>query len=137
MIPNSKEQLAESLHKYNAAVRWGAMDWAVEHVAPDKRNELLARRAEFGELQVTECLVGAVKLKNKDEALAMVRVDWYLTSTLKVRTSFIEQSWRRKSGKWMITAQRLVRGAPYPLLLESPEKRRFKQQETWPKVTLK
>ena len=128
MVPNAREKLSESLQKYNAAVRWGAKEWAAEHVAPEKRKDLFAQRVEFGELQVTDCQVGAVKLKGKGKAVALVQVDWYLVSTLTVRTSIIEQQWDLRSGRWLMTSERLVKGAPYPPLMSAPKARRFQHQ---------
>ena len=135
MVQNNREKLVHSLRKFNAAMRWGAVDWAEEHVDPGKRRELLAHRKEFGgTLKVTDCEVGMVKLKGKSQAVAMVRIDWYLINSLRLQTSFVEQKWMLKRGKWLITSQRLVRGAPYPMLIRSPDRRKFQREETWPEV---
>lgn len=134
MIQNNREKLVHSLRKFNVAMRWGAADWAEEHVDPASRAKVLPHRREFGELKVTDCEVGAVKLKGKHTALAMVRIDWYMADSLRLRTSFVEQRWKLKSGKWLIVSQRLVRGAPYPMLVSSPARKQFHRAETWPGV---
>lgn len=135
MVQNSKEKLSTSLHQYNAAVRWGAVEWASEHVAPDKREELLTRRKEFGDISITQCKVGAVSMKGKHRATAMVRVDWYTVRSLRLMTSFIRQDWEMMEGKWQITAQRLVRGAPCPLFIPKPT-RQFERKQMWPKISV-
>jgi hypothetical protein len=135
LVKETRENLVDALRMYNAAVRWGAMDRMAEHVAEEKRGEFLARRKEFGDLQVTDCEVGQVTLKGKEQAVAMVRIDWYLTSSLRLYTSFVEQRWRLKDGSWQITEQRLVRGAPYPLLSPVPGHKRFKD-DLWPQVSV-
>jgi hypothetical protein len=117
LIQNNKQKLSDSLTKYNVALRWGAVEWAAEHVAPESRQELLVRGMEFGDLKMSQCKVGSVKLKGKDQATALVRIDWYMGSSLRLRTSIVEQKWKLRSGKWLITSQRLVGGAPCPLFL--------------------
>jgi len=134
MIPNNQKKLSDSLRQYNIAMRWGAVEQAAEHVDPAKRNELLVRPEEFGALQISGYEVGSIKVRGKSEAVAIVRIDWYLNNSLSLHTSFVEQSWKLKGGKWLITAQRLVRGAPYPLLIDSPERRSFRAKETWPEA---
>ena len=132
MIQNNKEKLATSLKKYNVALRWGAMERAAEHVAPGNRRALVNRR-EFGELKVSQCKIGSVIMRGKGVAVATVRVDWYLVRSPRLQTSFVEQKWRLDAGRWRITSQRLVGGAPCPLFATSvgPE---FKRQ-MWPVVS--
>lgn len=132
MIQNNKDKLSTSLKKYNAALRWGAMDRAAEHVAPGNRRALLNRR-EFGELKVSQCEIGSVRLHGKGLAIATVRIDWYMVRNPRLRTSFVEQQWRLDDGRWRIASQRLVGGAPCPLFAPeaSPE---FKRQ-MWPVVS--
>jgi len=135
MVKTNKENLQEALHHYNTAVRWGRTEWMAEHVPEDKRSAMLSRRTEFGELQITGCEVGEVQVKGKDQALALVRLDWYLVSRPRLNTSFIEQTWKRSGDKWLITRQRLVRGAPCPLIVPIPSQDRFRQQELWPTIS--
>ena len=135
-MPTSQEKLVDALHEYNAAMRWGVVDRAVEHVPEERRADLLAQRDEFGEVQVTGCEVGQVTFQGKDRALAIVRLEWYLASALQLRTSYVQQSWQLKGGKWQIMAQRLVRGDPCPLITGQPEDRRPGQREAWPRVSV-
>ena len=125
MIQNSKQKLSTSLQKYNVALRWGATEWAAEHVAPESREALLGRRSEFDDIRVSGCTIGRVKLKGKDQAIATVHIEWYSGRTLSLRTSVIEQKWKLRSGKWLIVSQRLVKGAPCPLFLPSNPKVRI------------
>jgi hypothetical protein len=130
MIRSNKENLQDALLKYNAAVRWGRTEWMAELVPKEKRSTLMARRQEFGDLQITGCQVGEVKVKGSNKALAVVRVDWYMMRSGRLHTSFIEQTWKREGERWFITKQRLVRGAPYPLI--TPKQPR---QRMWPAMT--
>ena len=124
MVKDSKQMLLEAVQRYNVAFRWGRTEWMADHVPKQKRGELATPRDEFGDLQVTACEVGSVKMKGKDKALALVQINWYRLSALRLRSSLVEQTWKRHSQGWLIVEQRLVRGAPYPLLLKQPTRRR-------------
>lgn len=121
MVQSNKDKLVDALEKYNAALRWGATEMMVDYVPTAQRARLLNQRSEFGDLQVTGCELGTVTLKGSDQAVATVRIDWYLTRAPQLRTSFLQQTWQLSSGKWEIVGQRVVKGAPYPVTSTGPD----------------
>ena len=64
LLKGNKDNLREALLSYNAGLRWGHVARMAEHVPQNKRAALIARRDEFGDLRVTACEVGSVKMSS-------------------------------------------------------------------------
>lgn len=111
----NKEDLAEALHRYNSAVRWGQTGLMIEYVAAGSTAAQVPRSQVFdGELQITGCQVGSVKFMGEDHAEAVVRVDWYQVRKGRLNTSIVQQTWKYGKSRWQIVEQRHLEGAPFP-----------------------
>ena len=132
LLKAPKENLRSVVLAFNSAQRWGLADRMAEHVPADGEAGVMAKRDDFGELQVTSCEVGALELKKKGHAVAMVKIEWYRLRRGRLNTTFVSQRWKQVDGVWKMIQQRRVRGAPYPLLRRD---RRGLEREVWPEVS--
>jgi len=116
LIQGNKQNLMDSLHEYNSGLRWGRIDRMAEYVPPKKRDRLIAMQQQREDVQITGCEVAGVKLAKKDRAVATVLIEWYLSSQGRLQRTYVEQTWVQQDSHWRVAEQRIIRGAPFPLL---------------------
>ena len=110
---NPRETLADSVHQVNYAARWGRVDVAVERVAPSYRTTFLRSRRPWGrDLQIADVELVDIHLVDGDNARAqsIVAVSWYDLRAMDLRTTTLEQAWRRTGQAYVLESEEIVEG---------------------------
>jgi hypothetical protein len=100
------ERLADAAHGLNTATRFGRMNAALDHVAPDAKDEFTKRHEPWGrDVWVVDLEVVDVVVRSRDEASVVLSVLWQRPDEAELRTTQITQSWRDDRGGWRMIAE--------------------------------
>jgi hypothetical protein len=114
-LGSQKQTLREAVFEYTHGVRWGRHSHVTRYLAVAGQRRYIMARERIADLRVTKCRVAAVRAATADKATVMLSVDWFRLSRGKVQRTMVEQDWRLKGTKWLVTRQAVVRGAPLPI----------------------
>jgi hypothetical protein len=113
MTPQSRFQ--DSAYLVNDAARWGAVDNALQHVAPAYAEPFTSRHREWGrqfsigEVDMVRMTMGS----DRKSATSQVAVTWYDQHGVNVHSSVIEQRWAStRSGAFQLVDEKIVAGDP-------------------------
>ncbi|HLM72597.1 MAG TPA: hypothetical protein VK459_07895 [Polyangiaceae bacterium] len=119
----SSERLADAANDLNMATRFGRMNAALEHVAPESKDEFTKKHEPWGrDVWIVDLELLDVVVKSKDEASVILSVLWQRPTEAELRTTQITQSWKDDRRGWrMISEQKS--GGDAGLLEEKGEKK--------------
>jgi hypothetical protein len=115
-----KDKITEAAQEYNAGVRWGQIDQAVQHIPVDRRARFVAQHnALEDELEIADCEMVHLEVDSKQEkGTARVEYVWSLKRRGLVEKTSTDQVWVRKNGDWVVEKETRVKGAPLTLFEE-------------------
>jgi hypothetical protein len=95
----------------NMNARFGRMDIAAEHVAPDARDSFLDRRKGWGTtVRIADYDLTGLRMKGEDDCETVVKVAWFRTSENDLRSTTIKQKWHDFKGDWQLTEENRLDG---------------------------
>lgn len=100
------QTVSEVARRLNVAARFGRMDVALEHTAPDERDAFAERHATWGhDLRVVDVELGRLKMESTESARVFVDVSWMRMDEGLLRTTRVEQVWENPGGGWVLTRE--------------------------------
>jgi hypothetical protein len=116
-------RMRDSVLELNEGARWGRMDVASGHVAPQFRDQFRLSHIRWGrdiEIADTEIL-GMSPDTDEDGAGAFSRVAvrWYDQDTMVLASTVIRQTWQKHKQTFLLTGEAIESG--HPGLLAIPE----------------
>ena len=109
MSPSARAQ--ETATELNVNSRFGRMELATEHVAPDHREAWLQRhKAWGGNIRVADYEMAGFKMKGDNDAETLVRVSWYRVEQGDLRNTMLKQDWHQSKGAWQLTQEKHAEG---------------------------
>lgn len=102
------ERLADAAHGLNMATRFGRMNAALEHVAPESKDEFTKKHEPWGrDVWIVDLELVDVVVKSKEEASVILSVLWQRPDEVELRTTQITQGWKDDRSGWrMISEQK-------------------------------
>ncbi len=96
----------------NLNARFGRMELASEHVAPQGRPLFFGHRKVWGaRVRIVDSeLVGVRFIEKSSEAEAMVRVAWQPVDDGDLRMTTLRQTFKEKNGAWLMVAEERAEG---------------------------
>ncbi|MCK6588569.1 MAG: hypothetical protein L6Q76_13405 [Polyangiaceae bacterium] len=105
------ERLADAAHGLNMATRFGRLNAALEHVAPDSKDEFTKKHEPWGrDVWIVDLELVDVVVKSKAEASVIVSVLWQRPDEVELRTTQLTQSWKDERGGWRMIAEQKTGG---------------------------
>jgi hypothetical protein len=125
---SSRDRATMAAREYTDGVRWGKYDQAASHVPRERRDHFIEQHAALeDELEIADyelVQVNVDKIDNKHEKVtARVDYTWTLKRVGIVEKTTTEQVWEEKDGKWMLSREERVKGAPLALFDERKSSR--------------
>lgn len=105
-------QLADAANELNLATRFGRMEMAMEHTAPDARASFIERRQHWGnDLRVVDVNVTSIVLRDDESADVLVQVAWTRMDEGTLRATAVKQRWENPSMTgWRLERERRIAG---------------------------
>jgi hypothetical protein len=102
----------ETVLDMNKSTRWGQMGDAAMWVEPSYRPKFVETHQGWGqEIQVADSEVVSVQMaEDKEQAVALVSYEWYLTSAMTLHSTVVQQRWMQVDDHFMLVSELVVRG---------------------------
>jgi hypothetical protein len=115
-----EESLMKVAHEFNDGLRWGRDDQVLRCLSREEARGLQARRADLGEdFTMADHEVKSIDLgPGAQSATVVAEFSWFSQRRGVVQKSTIEEKWDWSDGRWLVTAQRRIAGARFPLVPE-------------------
>ncbi|HQY62383.1 MAG: hypothetical protein IPF92_18805 [Myxococcales bacterium] len=130
-------RMREAASELNLNARFGRMEMASEHVAPEAREAFFKRRSVWGgRVRIVDSeLVGIRFEKDDSEARATVAVAWQPVDDGDLRTTTVTQTFKDKRNGWLLVSEEVAGGdvglfggkaaAPKDVPKSAPRKNQF------------
>jgi len=116
-------RLRDSVIELNEGARWGRMDVAAGHVAPQFQNQFRLSHLRWGrDIQIADSEILGVDAHTEEDgtgASSRVAVRWYDQETMVIAQTIIRQSWRKHKQTFLLTSESIESG--HPDLLAIPQ----------------
>lgn len=105
-------RMREAASELNLNARFGRMELASEHVAPEAREAFFKRRAVWGgRVRIVDSeLVGVRFEKDESEARATVNVAWQPVDDGDLRLTTVNQTFKDKRNGWLLVSEEVAGG---------------------------
>src|SRR5262245_39561124 len=111
--PPPSQRVADVAREVNTAARFGRMDVALDHTADGARDHFAKHRASWGgDVRVLDFELSALSMKDMENAVIVVDIQWMRVDEDALRMTRVEQTWRGKTGDhgWTLVRERRVGG---------------------------
>jgi hypothetical protein len=114
------DSLNRSAREFNDGLRWGRDDQVLSCLGPEDAKALRARRADLGDdLVIADQEVKSIEVgPNADKATVVAEFSWFNQRRNVVEKSTIQETWTWSENHWLVTEQRRIAGAHFPLVPE-------------------
>lgn len=116
-------RMRDAVIELNEGARWGRMDVASGHVAPQFRPVFKASHTRWGrDIQIADTEILGMSPETDDEgagAFSRVAVRWYDQGTMVLSNTVIRQTWQKHKQTFLLTGESIESG--HPGLLVIPE----------------
>lgn len=100
------EPVKEAIEAYNHAFRWKSYNQAAQFLPPEVRGPFLAAyEDEESSLQIEECRIVRIHLKDASAATATVRVRFMMLPSVIVQKQTVVQHWFKVAGEWLLESE--------------------------------
>ncbi len=117
---NRVDSLNRTAREFNDGLRWGRDDQVVGCLSADDARALRARRADLGDdLVIADQEVKSIQVgPNADKATVVAEFSWFSQRRNVVQKTTVEETWTWRENHWLVTEQRRIAGAHFPLVPE-------------------
>ena len=116
-------RMRDAVIELNEGARWGRMDVASGHVAPQFRPQFQASHMRWGQdIQIADTEIIGMSPQTDDTgagAFSRIAVRWYDQSTMVLSNTVIRQTWQKHKQTFLLTGESVESG--HPGLLMIPE----------------
>jgi hypothetical protein len=100
------EPIKEAIEAYNHAFRWKSYNQAAQFLPSEVRGPFLATyEDEESSLQVEECRIVRIHLKDASSATATVRVRFMMLPSVIVQKQTVTQHWFKVADQWILESE--------------------------------
>jgi hypothetical protein len=101
----------EAVRDFVTHTRFLRMEVANDLIAPEERAAFSMRHKAWGsQIRIADMDLNAVRLLEKDTAEAYIRIAWFRPDENDLHVTTIKQSWKDRSGTWMMVGEERVDG---------------------------
>jgi hypothetical protein len=98
----------EAAQELNLDARFGRSEIAMDHVAPDAREDFAAHHRGWGtSVRIADVELAGMRAHGEHDVDVLVHVAWYRPEQQELRTTTLKQGWRDKNGWQLVAEQRL------------------------------
>jgi hypothetical protein len=119
-------RMRDSVIELNEGARWGRMDVASGHVAPNFRTQFKLSHMRWGrDIQIADTEILGMNPQTDDEgqgAFSRVAVRWYDESTMVLASTVIRQIWQKHKQTFLLTNESIESGHPGLLVIPEVER---------------
>ena len=125
------KKLADAVHGFNEATRWGEFGTAANLVDPNFRKQFLVNHRFWGgQVQLADSDIVHVEIStDREQATALVAYQWYLSGQMSLLQSVVRQRWMLLGGgDYGLVSEVVVQGdgrlfdpAGSPAIAQAPE----------------
>jgi hypothetical protein len=116
-------RMRDSVLELNEGARWGRMDVASGHVAPQFREQFRLSHIRWGrDIEIADTEVLGMSPDTDEDgagAFSRVAVRWYDQDTMVLASTVIRQTWQKHKQTFLLTGEAIESG--HPGLLAIPE----------------
>jgi hypothetical protein len=107
MPPGPLASAQEAAQDLNLDTRFGRTESAMDHVAPEARQEFAAHHRGWGtSVRIADVELAGMHAHGQHDVEVLVRVAWYRPEEQELRTTTLKQAWRDDHGWQLVTEQR-------------------------------
>ncbi|HSN84504.1 MAG TPA: hypothetical protein VLS88_18130 [Polyangiales bacterium] len=125
-------RMRDAVIELNEGARWGRMDVASGHVAPQFRPQFKLSHIHWGrDIQIADTEILGMSPETDEEgvgAFSRVAVRWYDESTMVLASTVIRQTWQKHKQTFLLTNESIESG--HPGLLMIPEEQPSQPSES-------
>ncbi len=114
-------RMRDAVVELNEGARWGRMDVASGHVAPQFRPQFKLSHLRWGQdIQIADTEILGMSPETDEEgagAFSRVAVRWYDQSTMVLANTVIRQTWQKHKQTFLLTNESIESGHPGLLML--------------------
>jgi hypothetical protein len=100
------QTVSEVARELNVAARFGRMDVALEHTAPDERDAFVERHSNWGrDVLVLDVELGHLQMDGTEKAVVVVDVAWMRMDEGLLRSTQVQQTWENPGGGWVLAEE--------------------------------
>lgn len=104
----SLASVQEAAQELNLDARFGRSEIAMDHVAPDARQDFAARHRGWGtSVRIADVELAGMHARSEHDVDVLVHVAWYRPEQQELRLTTLKQGWRDKNGWQLVMEQRL------------------------------
>lgn len=104
-------RMHEAASELNLNARFGRMELASEHVAPEAREAFFKRRAVWGgRVRIVDSELVGVRFEKDDSARATVHVAWQPVDDGDLRVTTVNQLYKDKRNGWLLVSEEVASG---------------------------
>ena len=117
--------MRDSVIELNEGARWGRMDVASGHVAPEFRAQFRLSHMRWGrDIQIADTEILGMNPETAEDgtgAFSRVAVRWYDQSTMVLSNTVIRQTWQKHKQAFLLTNESIESGHPGLLVIPDVE----------------
>jgi hypothetical protein len=118
----------EAAQELNLDARFGRSEIAMDHVAPDAREDFAAHHRGWGTtVRIADVELAGMRAHGEHDVDVLVHVAWYRPEQQELRSTTLKQGWRDKNG-WQLVAEQRLDGdmglLGEPVVIETPTEER-------------
>jgi hypothetical protein len=111
MPPSQAARMQEAATDLNTNVRFGRMELAMEHVAPDARESFISHRRLWGSrIHLADYELVGASMKDDDNAEVSVKYAWFHPDEGDLHTTVVRQKWHDRKGDWLLVGEARIDG---------------------------
>jgi hypothetical protein len=122
MAPSQRraESLTKVAREFNDGLRWGRDEQVLACLSADDARALRARKADLGDdLVIADHEVKSIQIApDAETATVVAEFSWFNQRRNIVQKSTVEETWTWSVNHWLVTDQRRIAGARFPLVPE-------------------
>jgi hypothetical protein len=110
-----KQTLDEALFQYVHGIRWSKPGYVTDFLPSTAKLRFVTDQERLQNVRVTHCAPTRVISMGDKLVRVTLRVNWFSLTQGRVQRTLVLQQWKLTKGRWQISDQRLIGGAPLPL----------------------
>jgi hypothetical protein len=119
-------RMRDAVIELNEGARWGRMDVASGHVAPQFRPVFKASHTRWGrDIQIADTEILGMSPETDEEgagAFSRVAIRWYDQGTMVLSDTVVRQTWQKHKQTFLLTGESIESGQPDLLVIpEAPQ----------------
>jgi hypothetical protein len=109
--PTPLQKAQETATAFNVDARFGRMEMAMEHVAPELREEFVTHHRAWGSrVRIADVELAGMHPRDHHNIEVAVRIAWYVVDQDDLRMTTLQQVWNDEKNGWQLVTERRAEG---------------------------